>query len=168
MVIPLCPRSPSVDSRRGESLRVLQVTPYYGAAYGYGGIPRVAAALSAALVRRGHHVTVCTTDACDAGSRLPTLGGPRPRLRAWPAHCLPDGVELCVFPNLSNRLAWQFQFFAPIGLRGWLRRHAREFDLAHIHGHHHLLGVIAAAELSRSGIPYLVAPNGTAPRIERR
>jgi glycosyltransferase involved in cell wall biosynthesis len=79
-----------------------------------------------------------------------------------------DGVELRVFPNLSNRLAWRLQFFSPIGLRAWLRQHASDFDLAHIHGHHHLPGVIAASELSRAGIPYLVAPNGTAPRIERR
>lgn len=149
-------------------LRILQVTPYYGAAYGYGGIPRVAAALSAALVRRGHRVTVCTTDACDAGTRLPAANVPRPRLSAWPPRRLPDGVELRVFPNLSNRLAWRFQFFAPIGLRAWLRDHARDFEIAHIHGHHHLLGVIAAAELARCGVPYLVAPNGTAPRIERR
>jgi len=149
-------------------LRVLQVTPYYEAAFGYGGIPRVAAALSAALARRGHHVTVCTTDACDARSRLSGPDGPGPRLRAWPPRRARDGVELRVFPNLSNRLAWRLQFFSPIGLRSWLREHARDFDLAHIHGHHHLPGVIAAAELSRSGVPYLVAPNGTAPRIERR
>jgi glycosyltransferase involved in cell wall biosynthesis len=149
-------------------LRVLQVTSYYGAAYGYGGIPRVAAALCAALARRGHHVAVCTTDACDAGSRLTTPNGPGPRLRAWPPRRVQDGVEIRVFPNLSNRLAWHLQFFSPIGLRAWLRERASEFDLAHIHGHHHLPGAIAAAELSRVGIPYLVAPNGTAPRIERR
>jgi hypothetical protein len=95
------------------------------------------------------------------GSRPPN--GPGPRLRAWPPRRVQDGVEIRVFPNLSNRLAWHLQFFSPIGLRAWLRERASEFDLAHIHGHHHLPGAIAAAELSRVGIPYLVAPNGTAP-----
>jgi len=167
-VIPLCPGGPPVECRRVRALRVLQVTPYYEAAFGYGGIPRVAAALCAALARRGHHVTVCTTDACDAGSRLRSPDGAGPRLRAWPPRRARDGVEVRIFPNLSNLLAWRLQFFSPVGLRAWLRQHASEFDLAHIHGHHHLPGVIAAAELKRAGIPYLLAPNGTAPRIERR
>jgi glycosyltransferase involved in cell wall biosynthesis len=77
-------------------------------------------------------------------------------------------VEVRVFPNLSNRLACRFQFFQPLGMLGWLRDHAGSFDVAHIHGHHHLPGAIAAAALRRAGVPYLVAPNGTAPRTGRR
>src|SRR5262249_49932095 len=136
-------------------LRVLQVAPYYEAAWGYGGIPRVAAALCAALSRRGHRVTVCTTDACDGRSRILCDGRAGPRLRAWPPGRGRDGVEVRVFPNLSNRLAWRLQLFQPIGLRAWLRRCAGGFDVAHLHGHHHLPGAIAAAELLRAGIPYL-------------
>jgi glycosyltransferase involved in cell wall biosynthesis len=56
----------------------------------------------------------------------------------------------------------------PLGLRRYLRQHGEQFDVAHLHGYHHLPGSIAAAELRRACIPYLVAPNGTAPRIERR
>ena len=149
-------------------LRVLQVCTGSGDAWGYGGIPRVAAALSKALARRGHRVTVCATDAHDAASRLADAGRPGPRLRAWSPRDDGDGVELRIFPNLSNRLAWRLNFFQPVGLRRFLRAHARSFDVAHIHGHHHLPGAIAAAELRRAGVPYLVAPNGTAPRIERR
>jgi glycosyltransferase involved in cell wall biosynthesis len=77
-------------------------------------------------------------------------------------------VELRVFPNLSNRLGYRFQFFQPLGMRSWLRTHAGRFDVAHIHGHHHLPGTIAAGELRRAGVPYLVAPNGTAPVAGRR
>jgi glycosyltransferase involved in cell wall biosynthesis len=148
-------------------LRILQVTPYFEGAWGYGGIPRVAAVLSTALARRGHDVTVCTTDVCDASARLAD-GGRARRLRPWPPRTGREGVELRVFPNLSNRLAWRLQLFQPIGLRRWLRAHARRFDVAHVHGHHHLPGAIAASELRRAGVPYLVAPNGTAPRIGRR
>ena len=144
--------------------RVLQVAPYFEGAWGYGGIPRVAAVLSAALARRGHRVTVCTTDACDSHTRLADEGRSGSRLRPWKPRAGCAGVEVRVFPNLSNRLAYRRQFFQPIGMRGWLRDHARSFDVAHIHGHHHLPGAMAAAELRRAGVPYLVAPNGTAPR----
>ena len=148
--------------------RVLQIAPCYEGAWGYGGIPRVAMVLSAALARRGHRVTVCTTDACDSRTRLANQGGPGPRLRPWRPRVGRDGVEVRVFPNLSNRLAYELQFFQPIGLRSWLRAHASAFDVAHVHGHHHLPGAIAAAELRRARVPYLVEPNGTAPLGSRR
>ena len=58
-----------------ESLRILHVVPYYEGAWAYGGIPRVVPILARSLAARGHRVTVCTTDACDASVRL---GGERP------------------------------------------------------------------------------------------
>ena len=145
-------------------MRVLQVVPYFEGAWGYGGIPRVAVVLASALARRGHRVTVCTTDACDSRTRLADEGRSGSRLRPWPPRTTRAGVELRVFPNLSNRIAHRLQLFQPLGLRGWVRERAAGFDVAHVHGHHHLPGAIAAAALRRAGVPYLVAPNGTAPR----
>ena len=144
------------------SLRVLQVTPYYEEAWGYGGIPRVAAAISRGLARRGHEVTVCTTDACDE-QRL--AGPPGPRVGPW-ATTGQDRVMVHVFPNLSNRLAYGRQLFLPLGLRRFLRARAGQFDIAHLHSSHHLPGALAAAELGRAAIPYVLTPNGTAGREE--
>ncbi len=150
-----------------EPLRLLHVTPYYHDAWAYGGIPRLASALARGLAARGHRVTVCTTDACDARRRLPrgTAPGADP-----PGASSGDRspVDLRVFPNLSNRLAYHYQAFCPIGLRAFLRRHAGAFDAAHIHAHRHLLEVLAVRALARAGVPYVVQPNGTAPRLERR
>src|SRR5689334_1004717 len=97
-------------------LRILHVTPYYADAWAYGGIPRLAASLSRGLARRGHAVTVCTTDACDRSSRL----------NGQSAHER-DGVAVRVFPNVSNRLAYDYQLFMPLGLGRYMRRHARSF-----------------------------------------
>lgn len=139
-------------------LRILHVVPYYEHAWAYGGIPRLATAITRGLARRGHLVTVCTTDACDAASRLPpgpdSTGGAGPRVR--------------VFRNVSNRLAYHWQFFAPLGLASFLRGHARAFDIAHLHACRNLPGVIAARALRRVGVPYVLSPNGTAVAIERR
>jgi glycosyltransferase involved in cell wall biosynthesis len=141
------------------ALRILHVTPYYEEAWAYGGIPRVASRLARGLARRGHEVTVCTTDACDVSSRLSArssegAGG--------------GGVPVRVFPNLSNRVAYHLQLYTPRGMAAWLRSAAGDFDVAHLHGCHHLPGALAARELARVGVPYLVQPNGTAPRRERR
>jgi glycosyltransferase involved in cell wall biosynthesis len=139
-----------------SALRILHVVPYYEQAWAYGGIPRLATAMTRGLAHRGHHVTVCTTDVRDSESR------------ASPDPAGAHGVDVRMFPNVSNRLAYHFQIFAPIGLRSFLRASARDFDIAHIHACHNLPGVIAAHALSRACVPYVVQPNGTAEPIERR
>lgn len=139
-----------------NALRILHVVPYYEQAWAYGGIPRLATTMTRALARRGHQVTVYTTDVCDA------------RRRAAQTTSNPHGVDVRMFPNLSNALAYHLQLFTPIGLRAHLRDTASAFDIAHVHACHNLPGAIAAAQLSRAGVPYVVSPNGTARPIERR
>lgn len=145
-------------------LRVLHVTPYFAWAWAYGGIPRVAAAQVRELAARGLRVTVVTTDACDRGRRL------RGRETGWSpaAWADGDGVELVVCRNLSNWAASRLQLYIPLGLDAHLRRTVADHDLAHLHACHNLPGVIAARRLVGAGVPYVVQPNGTAPRIERR
>jgi glycosyltransferase involved in cell wall biosynthesis len=152
--------------RAAAPLRILHVTPYSGEAWAYGGIARLASTLAAGLAQRGHDVTVCTTDVCDRDARLDTPR--RHRWQPWSHPAAPGGVALRVFPNLSNRLAYHWQAFAPVGLDGFMRHHAHEFDVAHLHACRNLPGVMAARHLARAGVPYVLAPNGTAPRLERR
>ncbi len=149
-------------------LSILHVTPYWAEAWAYGGIPRVVGALTRELARAGHAVTVCATDACSATNRL--AGGParQATTAAWPAMRTADGVEVRIFPNRSNSLAHDWQVFTPVGLDRYLREHAGEFDVAHLHACRNLPGVIAARHLVRHGVPYVLAPNGTAPIMERR
>src|SRR5690606_29879970 len=58
------------------------------------------------------------------------------------------------------------QLFLPLGLRAALEAEVARCDLAHIHGHHHLLGVLGSRCLRRAGVPYVVGPNGLAPCSE--
>lgn len=140
-----------------RSLRILHVTPYTGDAWAYGGIPRLVHTLTHGLARRGHRVTVCTTDACDATSRLPRS-----------ASGATGGVDVRAFRNLSNPVAYHLQLFLPLGLESYMKRYAGTFDIAHLHACRNLPGVMAAYHLRRAGVPYVLVPNGTAPRIERR
>lgn len=148
-------------------LRVLHVTPYSAKAWAYGGIPRLSDAFARGLARRGHHVTICATDVCDATRRLPS-DVPCARFEPRPASGVIPGVTLRVFPNVSNHLAYRWQLFLPLGLGHYLKQSAGEFDVAHLHACRNLPGAIAARHLRRAGVPYVLAPNGTALRIERR
>ena len=151
-----------------KPMRILHVTPYAPAAWAYGGIPRVVAALAAEQARRGHGVTICATDAATAERRLKTADGNVSRFRPHPAATITGGVELRVFPNLSNRVSYHLQGFLPIGMSRYLAAHAHEFDVAHLHAYRNLPSVIAARHLRRAGVPYVLQPNGTAPLLERR
>ncbi len=101
---------------------------------------------------------MCTTDARDAGSRVD--------LREQNGSRSPVRVE--VFSNLSNAAAYHLQLFLPRGLDTWLSRRAVDFDVAHLHACRNLPVTLAARRLRRAGVPYVIAPHGTAPRIERR
>ena len=125
-------------------MRILHVTPYSAGAWAYGGIPRLVRSLTRGLVKRGHQVTVCTTDACDESGRLPECEKSRSRFQAWPPVRTSDAVELRVFPNLSNRLAYHLQLFLPFGLNKYLSDQAGSFDVAHLHAFRNVPGAIAA------------------------
>jgi glycosyltransferase involved in cell wall biosynthesis len=141
-------------------LRILHVSPYGPSAWAYGGIPRIVGALTRGLAARGHTVTICTTDVCNESTRVPRDQGVGPAVAG--------GVNQITFKNVSNRLAYRQQGFLPVGLRWYLRRHASNFDVAHLHACRNLPGAIAAYYLRRAGVPYVLQPNGTAPVIERR
>jgi len=94
-----------------RTLRILHVVPYYDQAWAYGGIPRLVTTMTRALARRGHHVTVCTTDARDERTRARQVDNTH-------------GVDVRMFRNVSNSLAYHLQFFTPVGLRKYMRHAA--------------------------------------------
>ena len=127
------------------SLRILHVTPYFTAAWAYGGIPRIATTLVREQVRRGHRVTVCTTDAATASERA----GHAPLDAAVSGAT--GRAEVRTFRNLSNSLAYHRQLFLPWGLGAFLKEHARDFDVAHLHACRNLPVTLAARHLRFGG-----------------
>ena len=138
-------------------MHILQVTPYFPPTWAYGGIPRIVDGLSRALVKRGHTVTVLTTDALDASARS-NLPEDRDH----------HGVRVLTARNLSNRLAYSQQLFLPRNVRALLSRLGDDVDLMHLHGHRHLLNNTACAWAADRAIPYVMTANGTLLRHEQK
>ncbi|MFT3928205.1 MAG: glycosyltransferase [Myxococcales bacterium] len=135
-------------------MKVLLGVVYYEPAWAYGGPPRMVFDLARELVRRGHEVTVCTTDALDDGKRVPKLEE------------VSHGVRIVRFPNLSNRVAFHLKIFLPIGMRYWLDEHVREFDVVHLFDARTMLNAWASQAAFRHGVPFFVSVWGSLPRGE--
>ncbi|MGI6370993.1 MAG: hypothetical protein ACOX0G_00830 [Patescibacteria group bacterium] len=84
-------------------MRVLQVIPYYEPAWGFGGPVVVCSILAKELVKRGHTLTVLTTDAFDKQRRIKKN------------NTTINGVKVCRLPNLSTYLAKEQIFIYPRG-----------------------------------------------------
>ena len=139
------------------ALRILHVVPYYEQAWAYGGIPRLATTMTRALARRGHHVTVCTTDVRDEQTRASASGPNRPRHRCQDVSRT-SPTRSPIICSFSLRLGFA-PIHAPVGRPIRYRAHSRLPQPARRH---------CRVELSRAGVPYVVSPNGTARPIERR
>jgi glycosyltransferase involved in cell wall biosynthesis len=135
-------------------MHVLQVTPHFPPTWAFGGIPRIVHGLSRALLDLGVEVTVLTTDAFD--------GGQRSGVAPWR---FLDGIRVLCCPNLSAGLATRHQLYLPLGASHLLRGLPPP-DILHLHGHRHLLNNLATS--FHVGRPYVMTPNGTLPRHERK
>jgi len=150
-------KSPSTRLIAGKptiSLQILQVVPTYYPAVRYGGPIRSVHALCASLVRRGHRVSVYTTNVDGNGELDVPVGVPVDI----------DGVLVYYFPVPAlRRLYW-----SP-ALARQLRKSICAFDLVHLHSVFLWPTYFAARAAQRAGIPYLVSPRGMlVPALIRR
>ncbi len=103
-------------------MRILQVVPRYAPAWGFGGGVRVTYELGCEWVRRGHTVSVYTSDQLDARTRTSrTLENM-------------EGIEVHRFRNPVHGLAtrYPYLFYRPAGLKGALRHLAGRYDIVHV------------------------------------
>jgi glycosyltransferase involved in cell wall biosynthesis len=122
-------------------LKVLHVIP--GIAPRYGGPSGVILAMVAALNQLdGVQTEVATTDADGPGGRLTSDD-------------TPADIPIRLFRRTCSE-----QWKVSLGLRNWLQRHARKYDLVHIHAVWSFATAAAARAADRAGVPYIVRPAG--------
>jgi glycosyltransferase involved in cell wall biosynthesis len=123
-----------------NSLRILHVSPYISPEMG--GAPRIVYQMAAHLARRGHSVTIL---AGDYGLQSASFEE--------------SGFSTAVLPCPVAR--WGF-YLTP-DLHDWLRAHAGEYDLLHLHVARTYQNIFAARTAIRLRIPYLISAHGTLP-----
>src|SRR5712691_9389400 len=138
-------------------MRIGFVIPYFYPAFEYGGTPRVAYEFARSLVRRGHKVTVLTTDS----------GGKKriDRRAVATREGSLEGIEVFYYPNLSNYLAYEQRLFLPRQLFQNIHRDLFSLEVVHIHEFRSLLSVAAHSALRQLNIPYVLSPHGGLQRL---
>ena len=128
-------------------MKILQIIPAFYPAMAYGGAVAVAYHLSRELARRGHEVTVYTSDTLDKNHRQKT------RISEV------DGIEIYYFKNLSNILAWHRLVFTP-GMRLQLSTEIKNFDIVHLHTYYTFLNIFTHHYAKKYNIPYVLQAHG--------
>ena len=132
-------------------MKILQVINAFPPAWGTGGPARVAYEISKELVKRGHEVTVYTTDVYDTHSRLKYEKNPMNM----------DGIEVYHFKNLSDKLAWKNIPIA-LGMASALNENIKDFDIVHAHLYRCFQSVIVHHYAKKYGVPYVLQSHGSA------
>jgi glycosyltransferase involved in cell wall biosynthesis len=126
-------------------VRLLHVVPTYLPAWRHGGPIWAVHGLASALVRRGHHVEVFTTDLHADGSLEVPLGAPVER----------DGVLVSYFSVAPPR-----RLYRSPQLSAALRRKLADCDVVHVHSLYLWPTFAAARAAERARVPYFVSPRG--------
>jgi glycosyltransferase involved in cell wall biosynthesis len=139
----------------GQFVRLLYVIPYYLPARDFGGPVSVCAALAQEMVRRGHSVTVLTTDVASRTQRIASH------------HERAEGVEVIRLRNLSQRLVGQ-NLFTPLQTKGTLAGLLPQTDVVHIHEFFTWPSFRAATEAKRRQRPVLLSGHASINRSPAR
>lgn len=117
-----------------------------------GGSTRVAYAISRELARRGHDVSVFSSDARDAYSR--TKSGFQKL----------DGMKIYRFKNVAFRIFGRSKFFLTPEMVNALRREIAQFDVIHLHDYRTFQNIIVHHYAEKHRIPYILQAHGSLPR----
>lgn len=136
-------------------MRLLHVIPFYRPSLAFGGPVSVCSKLAEAMVRRGHHVSVLTTDAETRTTRLSQLEE------------VIEGVSVVRLRNLSQRAVAQ-NLYTPRGARATLARLLADADVVHVHEFFNWLSFRGATEAARLGKPVLLSGHASISLAEER
>ena len=131
-------------------MRILHLTPYYVPAYAFGGVVRSVEGMATSQVKRGHDVTILTTDALDQRRRY--LGSSDEMI---------DGARVLRRANVWPWLRGRLNLSTPRSMKRTAEAHLPTVDIVHIHEFRTLENLLVAPVAARLGKPIVLSPHGT-------
>jgi glycosyltransferase involved in cell wall biosynthesis len=131
-------------------MRILQVTPYFPPSWEAGGVARTSYEISRALSRKGHEVTVYTTNRCMYDTGV-TPNKPQNL----------EGIRVFYFENLRRYIPGQRTPPLPYCLPLVARRQIDCFDLIHLHDFRTTLSIMIYHYAKKYEVPYVLQCHGS-------
>jgi glycosyltransferase involved in cell wall biosynthesis len=132
-------------------MHILHVTPYYAPAYAFGGVVRAVEGLAQALLKRGHRITVLTTDAYDLS---------RPYDGALESD--ENGARVIRVRNTVYPLR-RLNLSTPLTMRARAAVLLADVDVVHLHELRTVEALLVAPLAHQRGIPIVLSAHGTLP-----
>ena len=132
-------------------MKILQVVSTPPFAWSSGGCARAVYEISKALARKGHEVTILTTDIHGPGDCFPSL-----RIDE-----VVDGVRIVRAKHISDWLAWKHKLYLSPGATIFLRKHVRGFDVVHLQDLLSILAISTERYCVRLKVPYVLTTHGS-------
>lgn len=126
-------------------MKILQVIPFFTPARG--GSVMVPYYLSKELSKRGHKVTIITTDF--EFDREYAKSIKKEGVEVIPFHCIANIKLFLISPNMKK----------------WLKTNIKDFDVIHMHNFRSYQNAVAHHYAKKHGIPYILQARGSIPRI---
>ena len=139
-------------------MKILQIIPYFFVHWtgGREGSPvETVYGLSKALAKRGHEVSVYTTDAFNKRSKAEYQGKPS-RMQI-------DGIQVREFRSMGDKLGSKYHIVISLGMVRAMAREVGNFDILHLHEYRTLLNVVAHHYARKYDIPYVLQAHGSLP-----
>lgn len=130
-------------------MNIVHVVPYYAPAYAFGGVPRAVEGMARALTRRGHRVTVLTTDAYNLERRFPETGEE-----------MRDGVRVFRVRNGLYTLR-KLNLSTPYRMRGMAKQLLGTMDVIHLHEFRTVENLLITSLLGHYDLPAVLSAHGT-------
>lgn len=142
-----------VPAQRLKIAHVVSTPPF---TWGAGGSARVVYDQAKELARRGHKVSVITTDLHPPTEAAVKRHNPE----------MVDGFDLFRFPCISNTMAWKSKIYISTQLAGYLKKHVSEYDIVHLQDLISYHAVATARSCIRNGVPYVITAHGSIPWLQ--
>jgi glycosyltransferase involved in cell wall biosynthesis len=131
-------------------MNILHLTPYYAPAYAFGGVVRSVEGMARASARRGHQVTVLTTDALDSETR-----------QTGPAEEWREGVRVLHASNISRHLRGRLNLSTPSRMQAIARELLPDIHVVHSHEFRTMENLLVTPVAIEMNIPLVLSPHGT-------
>ena len=131
-------------------MNILHVVPSFAPCLSHVGVVNASYQIAKSQVKKGHNVSVYTTDSCDK------------RLKFENNYNVDvGGIKVFYFKNISNHVKNKLTIDTPIKLPQYLKKNIDDFDIIHLHEHRHSLAVATHKYAKKNNIPYIVQAHGS-------